>query len=145
MCTNLSPWINSGQVSFQRLALEVRALKKHPNGTAAYIEEGVVRRELSDNFVYYTPEGYDNLGGAAGWARDSLELHASDEREHLYGWKELEGGRTHDDLWNAAQLQLVREGKMHGFVSTRCLVAHPPVLGWDRLSCNLVRLPPIGI
>lgn len=116
VCSNLSPWINFGQVSFQRLSLEVRALKKHPNGTAAYIEEGVVRRELSDNFVYYTPDGYDNLDGAAGWARDSLELHSSDEREHLYGWKELEAGETHDDLWNAAQLQLVGEGGMHGFM-----------------------------
>jgi len=116
VCTNLSPWINFGQVSFQRLALDVRALKKHSNGTAAYIEEGVVRRELSDNFVYYTPDGYDSLDGAAGWARDSLELHASDERENEYTWKELEIGMTHDDLWNAAQLQLVREGGMHGFM-----------------------------
>ena len=116
VCTNLSPWINHGQVSFQRLALDVRAFKKHPNGTAAYIEEGVVRRELSDNFVYYNPDGYDSLSGAAQWAQDSLELHRSDEQEHLYTWKELEQGMTHDDLWNAAQLQLVREGGMHGFM-----------------------------
>ncbi|KAL7539197.1 hypothetical protein ACHAXR_009092 [Thalassiosira sp. AJA248-18] len=116
VCSNLSPWINFGQVSFQRLALDVRALKKHSNGTAAYIEEGVVRRELSDNFVYYTPDSYDSLDGAAEWARLSLELHRTDEREHLYSWKELETGMTHDDLWNAAQLQLVREGGMHGFM-----------------------------
>jgi deoxyribodipyrimidine photo-lyase len=96
--------------------LEVRALKKHPNGTAAFIEEGVVRRELSDNFVYYTPDGYDSLDGAANWARESLELHASDERENLYTWKELERGETHDDLWNAGQMQLVREGGLHGFM-----------------------------
>jgi deoxyribodipyrimidine photo-lyase len=56
------------------------------------------------------------LGGAADWARDSLELHSTDEREYLYTWKELEKGETHDDLWNAAQLQLVREGTMHGFL-----------------------------
>jgi len=116
VCTNLPPWINHGQVSFQRLALEVRALKKHPNGTAAYIEEGVVRRELSDNYVYYSLDDYDSLDAAAQWARDSLELHASDEREHLYDWKELERGKSHDDLWNAAQLQLVHEGGMHGFM-----------------------------
>lgn len=58
VCSNLSPWINYGQVSFQRLALDVRALKRHSNGTAAYIEEGVVRRELSDNYVYYTRDDY---------------------------------------------------------------------------------------
>ena len=116
VCSNLSPWINFGQVSFQRLALDVRALKKHSNGTAAYIEEGVVRRELSDNFVYYTPDAYDSLSGAADWARESLELHSTDEREHLYTWKQLEKSQTHDDLWNAAQLQLVQEGGMHGFL-----------------------------
>jgi deoxyribodipyrimidine photo-lyase len=117
VCSNLSPYINHGHVSFQRLALNVRALKVHPNGTSSYIEEGVVRRELSDNFVYYSPDVYDSLDAAAGWARESLELHAVDEREKLYSWREMEGGMTHDDLWNAAQLQLVREGKMHGFVS----------------------------
>ncbi|KAL3823230.1 hypothetical protein ACHAXA_003509 [Cyclostephanos tholiformis] len=116
VCSNLSPWINAGHVAFQRLALDVRAMKSHPNGTASYIEEGVVRRELSDNYVYYTPDVYDSLDAAAGWARESLELHASDVRENLYSWRELEAGMTHDDLWNAAQLQLVREGKMHGFM-----------------------------
>lgn len=126
VCSNLSPWINFGQVSFQRLALNVRALKRHPNGTAAFIEEGVVRRELSDNFVYYTPDAYDNMDSAADWARESLDLHSVDERENVYTWKELERGMTHDDLWNAAQLQLVREGGMHGFVS--CIVCQWCVL-----------------
>ena len=135
VCSNLSPWINFGQVSFQRLALDVRALKKHSNGTAAYIEEGVVRRELSDNYVYYTPDDYDSLNAAAGWARDSLELHSTDEREHLYTWKELEKGETHDDLWNAAQLQLVREGGMHGFVSSAAASR--------RLSCFQILSPHI--
>lgn len=117
ICSNLSPWINHGHISFQRLALDVRANKKYPNGTAAYIEEGVVRRELSDNYVYYAPDTYDSLLGAAQWAQDSLELHSTDEREFLYSKEEFESGSTHDDLWNAAQFQLVQEAKMHGFVS----------------------------
>ncbi len=82
MCTNLFPWINHSQVSFQRLALEVRALKKHPNGTSAYIEEGAVRRELSVNYAYYPPDDHDILDTAAQWAGDSLELHTSDKREN---------------------------------------------------------------
>lgn len=113
--SNLSPWINYGHVSFQRLALTVRALKKYPNSIASYLEEGIVRRELSDNFVFYNPD-YDNLDGAAGWARESLELHSSDKREYIYSREEFIKGKTHDDLWNAAQLQLVQEGKMHGFL-----------------------------
>ena len=117
VCSNLSPWINHGHVSFQRLALKTKALNKHANGTAAYIEEGLVRRELSDNYVYYTPDDYDELTGAAEWAQDSLELHSSDEREWVFSLEELEHGKTHDDLWNAAELQLKQEGKLHGFVS----------------------------
>ena len=116
VCSNLSPWINHGQVSFQRVALDVRALRRHPNGTAAFIEEGLVRRELSDNYVYYAPDDYDSLSGAAQWARDSLDLHESDEREYLYSLDELDRAETHDDLWNAAQMQLVGEGGMHGFL-----------------------------
>ena len=59
VCSNLSPWVNFGHVSFQRLALDIRALRKFPNGTASFIEEGIVRRELSDNFVYYSQNDYD--------------------------------------------------------------------------------------
>jgi len=116
VCSNLSPWVNYGHVSFQRLALDVRALKKYPNGTASYIEEGIVRRELSDNFVYYSQENYDELSTAAVWAQESLNLHTTDEREYIYSLKEFEQASTHDDLWNAAQMQLNIEGKMHGFL-----------------------------
>lgn len=56
------------------------------------------------------------MSGAAGWARDSLELHSSDKREYVYTKVQLEEGETHDDLWNAAQMQLVADGKMHGFL-----------------------------
>ena len=42
---------------------------KSSDGIAAFIEEGVVRRELSDNFCFYNDD-YDSLAGAAGWARD---------------------------------------------------------------------------
>jgi deoxyribodipyrimidine photo-lyase len=104
VCSNLSPWVNYGHVSFQRLALEVRALKKYPNGTAAYLEEGIVRRELSDNFCYYTRNDYDELSAAAGWALETLRVHEADAREYIYSLEEFERGQTHDELWNAAQV-----------------------------------------
>ncbi|GKY98098.1 hypothetical protein MPSEU_000767600 [Mayamaea pseudoterrestris] len=116
VCSNLSPWINHGQVSFQRVAHVIQTLNKHGNGTASFIEEGVVRRELSDNFLYYTPHHYDSLCGAAEWAQTSLREHASDTRNPCYTLYQLEHAHTYDDLWNAAQLQLTREGRMHGFL-----------------------------
>lgn len=53
------------------------------------------------------PDNYDNLSGAATWASDSLEAHANDPREWTYSTQELEEAKTHEDVWNAAQLQLV--------------------------------------
>jgi deoxyribodipyrimidine photo-lyase len=116
ICSNLSPWLNHGHISFQRCIMAVKKLNKYSSGSASYIEEGLVRKELSDNFLYYTPDDYDKLTGAAEWAQLSLELHSSDEREYLYSLDELELSQTYDDLWNAAQFQLVREGGMHGFL-----------------------------
>ena len=59
---------------------------------------------------------YDSIKGASDWAQQSLKKHAKDKREKLYTKEQLEKGKTHDDLWNAAQKQLNREGKMHGFL-----------------------------
>ena len=115
-CSDLSPYTHFGQIAPQRAALLVKAhYSKHGEGVKSYLEEAIVRRELSDNFCYYEPN-YDNLQGAAGWARDSLELHASDPREHVYSLEQLEASQTHEDIWNAAQTQLVKTGKMHGFM-----------------------------
>merc|ERR1711871_790145 len=89
--------------------------KNHSAGVAGFVEEAVVRRELSDNFAFYC-DAYDSLNAAAGWAQESLELHSADAREYVYSEAELEAAQTHDDLLNAAQLQLTSEAKLHGFL-----------------------------
>uniref|UniRef100_A0A8D0H4N7 Deoxyribodipyrimidine photo-lyase n=1 Tax=Sphenodon punctatus TaxID=8508 RepID=A0A8D0H4N7_SPHPU len=114
--SNLSPWFHFGQVSVQRAILEVQKYRsKHKESVDGFIEEAVVRRELADNFCYYN-KNYDKVEGAYDWAKTTLKLHAKDKRPYLYELKQLEEGKTHDLLWNAAQLQMVREGKMHGFL-----------------------------
>jgi len=114
--SNLSPWVNHGQVSMQRAALYVKAEGgSHSTSKAGFIEEAIVRRELSDNFCFHNPH-YDSLLGASDWAQKTLKDHKDDKREYLYTREELETGKTHDDLWNAAQTQLVEEGKLHGFL-----------------------------
>lgn len=82
---------------------------------AAFCEESIVRRELSDNFCYYN-KNYDNLKGAYDWAQKTLDDHRKDKRTYVYSRDQLEQARTHDDLWNSAQIQMVKEGKMHGFL-----------------------------
>lgn len=88
---------------------------RFPSSVDAFIEEAVVRRELSDNFCFYNPD-YDNFNGLTNWAQTTLNAHRKDTREYLYTRSEFSQAQTHDDLWNAAQLQLIKEGKMHGFL-----------------------------
>lgn len=111
--SNMSPWFHMGHVSVQRAALYVK--KEASQYSATFIEEAIIRRELADNFCYYN-KNYDNIDGAADWARKTLNDHKEDERPYLYTKEELEQGKTHDELWNAAQLQLREKGKMHGFM-----------------------------
>ncbi|MBI0583033.1 MAG: deoxyribodipyrimidine photo-lyase [Methanomassiliicoccus sp.] len=111
--SDLSPYLHFGQLSAQRVALEVRASAAPSEAKEHYLDQLVVKRELSDNFCYHTPH-YDTFRAFPKWARDSMDKHRSDPREHLYTAEELEGARTHDPLWNAAQTELVKIGKIHG-------------------------------
>ncbi|KAG8445046.1 hypothetical protein GDO86_009983 [Hymenochirus boettgeri] len=114
--SNLSPWFHFGQLSVQRAILEVQKYRsKFKDSVDSFVEEAVVRRELADNFCFYNKK-YDKVEGAYDWAKNTLKDHAKDKRTHQYSLEKLEVGKTHDPLWNAAQLQMVHEGKMHGFL-----------------------------
>ncbi|MFZ2472958.1 MAG: deoxyribodipyrimidine photo-lyase [Methanothrix sp.] len=110
--SGLSPYLHFGQVSAQRVALETLRSRKD---AGAFLEELIVRKELSDNYCYYN-QHYDDIRGYPAWAKASLEEHEKDRREYLYTHQELEMARTHDDLWNAAQQEMLSTGKMHGYL-----------------------------
>ncbi len=113
--SNLSPYLHFGQLSAQRVALSIKAVRGI-NGEAkdAFLEELIVRRELTDNYCFYN-KNYDTIAGAHAWAQTSIAAHVHDTREFVYTLEQFERGNTHDDLWNAAQQQLIQEGKMHGW------------------------------
>ncbi|MBP7526599.1 MAG: deoxyribodipyrimidine photo-lyase [Syntrophorhabdaceae bacterium] len=113
--SNLSPYLHFGQISAQRVALEIKRSSASEPAKEAFLEELVVRRELSDNYCYYTPN-YDTFEAFPEWARKTLNDHRADRRSYLYSQEELEAGATHDDLWNAAQRQMTIRGKMHGYM-----------------------------
>jgi deoxyribodipyrimidine photo-lyase len=132
--SNLSPYLHFGQVSSLRVLLELLKVSEQPpqlfssftmpsyEGTAtqqdgidSFVEELVVRKELSDNFCFYNTN-YDTLQGARDWAKKTLKDHQSDPREATYSKQQLERAETHDELWNAAQLQLTKSGKIHGYM-----------------------------
>jgi deoxyribodipyrimidine photo-lyase len=112
--SNLSPYLHFGQISAQRVALIVKGLGNHPY-SESFLEELIVRRELSDNFCYYNTN-YDSFKGFPDWAKKTLNDHKKDDREYVYSLKQFEKAKTHEDLWNAAQIQLVNTGKLHGYM-----------------------------
>ena len=113
--SDLSPYLHFGQLAPQRVAWEVSRADAPAQDKEALLEELIVRRELADNFCFYNPD-YDRVAGFPAWARETLDKHRADYREYLYTLEEFEAARTHDPLWNAAQTEMVRRGKMHGYL-----------------------------
>ena len=135
--SGLSPYLHYGHLAPQRAALEAAKKKSQfKEAVESFLEELVVRRELSDNFCHYEPN-YDSLQCAAVWAQESLEKHRADKREYLYSDEQFEKGKTHDDLWNAAQLELVELGKMHGFLR---MYWAKKILEWTSSASEAIRV-----
>lgn len=118
--SNLSPYLHFGMISSLRITLEVIKFCKEHNlenseSKKSFLEELIVRKELSDNFCYYN-KNYDNFKGIPEWAQKTLNDHKNDKREYIYSVLDFENAKTHDDAWNAAQIQMMSEGKMHGYM-----------------------------
>ena len=82
----------------------------------AFMDQLSTWRELGFNMCSHRPAEYDRYGSLPAWARTTLAEHAGDPRPFVYDDRQLEEARTHDPLWNAAQTQLVREGRMHNYM-----------------------------
>lgn len=112
--SNLSPYLHFGHIS--PLTVALAAMNTDSGGRDSFLEELIVRRELSYNFVYYNT-GYDEYERALPpWALRTLNLHAKDKRASLYTLEQLETARTHDPAWNAAQMEMTLTGKMHNYL-----------------------------
>ncbi len=117
--SELNPYFHYGQMA-SATAVRVVMTAAAADGPLqkdadAFIEEVVIRKELSDNYCFYNQD-YDKLAGAPQWAQKTLADHADDPREITYSKQQLEKADTHDPAWNAAQRQLTRSGKMHGYM-----------------------------
>jgi deoxyribodipyrimidine photo-lyase len=113
--SNLSPYLHFGQISAQRIALNVEKKEIPIKSKEAFLEELIVRRELADNFCNYN-SNYDSFEGFKPWAQQTLNEHRNDKRDFIYSLEEFEKAGTHEDLWNAAQVELLNTGKIHGYM-----------------------------
>ncbi len=94
----------------------------------AFLDQIVTWRELGFHFAARRDD-HDRYESLPAWARATLEEHASDAREHVYTLEEFERSQTHDALWNAAQRQLVREGRIHNYMR---MLWGKKILEWTR-------------
>ena len=117
--SRLSPYLHFGNIGPLTIARAVRGAMEKGTVSAAggerFLEQLIGWRELSVLFVRHEPN-YDNWECAAPWARKSLLEHAGDARPNKYTFDQLERAETHDDLWNAAQREMVTTGWMHNYM-----------------------------
>ncbi len=132
--SHLSPYLHFGHVSAHEVFLEVvrreRWSQDDVRGPAdgrragwwgmsesaeAFLDQLVTWRELGYGFCHHRAD-HASWESLPDWAQQTLTEHAADPREHLYSLEELEGAATHDELWNAAQRQLLREGRIHTYL-----------------------------
>ena len=145
--SGLSPWLHFGHVSAHQV-LEALARHAswtpaalHPGGSGqkegwwglpppaeAFLDELVTWRELSLNTCAHRTD-YDRWESLPEWCRATLDARRGDPRPHVYSREELEQARTHDPLWNAAQTQLLREGRLHNYLR---MLWGKKVLEWSR-------------
>lgn len=123
----LSPYLHFGQISPVEIALAVQE-QPPTSDRDAFLEQLIVRRELSMNFVRYNP-AYDSYNCLPDWTRRTLQEHAGDPREHAYTLEQFEAGETHDPYWNAAQTEMLRGGTMH---NTMRMYWGKKILEWSR-------------
>lgn len=153
--SGLSPFLHFGHLSVHEVFCELMHRQKwlpeklslHATGSRegwwnmsataeAFLDELITWREVGYNFSSHR-RGYDKYESLPDWAQKSLQEHAKDKRDHLYTLEQFETAKTHDALWNAAQIQLVREGRIHNFLR---MLWGKKILQWSRSPQEAARI-----
>jgi deoxyribodipyrimidine photo-lyase len=147
--SGLSPWLHFGHVSVHQIFAAMAAQEgwsqsqlgdpKQTRGgrsgwwsmseaAESFLDELVTWRELGFNMCSKVRH-YDRWDSLPDWAQQTLDEHACDPRPHLYSLDQLQQATTHDPVWNAAQRQLLEEGRMHNYLR---MLWGKKVLEWSR-------------
>jgi len=132
--SGLSPYLHFGHVSAHDVAWRVwRAAGWDPSrladkptgkragwwglppGSEAFLDELITWRELGYGFCFHRAD-YDRYSSLPAWAQSTLDDHAGDPRPTRYARRALETAATADPVWNAAQRQLLAEGRIHNYL-----------------------------
>jgi deoxyribodipyrimidine photo-lyase len=145
--SGFSPFLHFGHLSVHEVFVELARREKwkpeklglRTNGSRdgfwnmspsadSFLDELITWREVGYNFAAHRGD-YDKYESLPDWVKGTLAEHAADERDHLYSLQEFETARTHDALWNAAQQQLVQEGRIHNYLR---MLWGKKILQWTR-------------
>lgn len=132
--SGFSPYLHFGHLSVHQVFAELtRKLNWKPNDVAdkangarsgwwnmsesaeGFLDELITWRELGYNMCSKQGD-YTRYSSLPDWAQQTLAEHADDSREYVYTLAEFEQAETHDELWNAAQRQLLVEGHIHNYL-----------------------------
>ncbi|MDZ7696117.1 MAG: deoxyribodipyrimidine photolyase [Deltaproteobacteria bacterium] len=132
--SRLSPYLHFGHISahqifqkiiekeewfFDRLAPTAKGNRSGWWGMSAsaeaFLDQLITWRELGFNMCRQRTD-YDQYHSLPDWAKNTLKAHEPDPREYVYSLEEFEQARTHDRLWNAAQMELITEGRIHNYL-----------------------------
>ena len=132
--SELSPYLHFGHISVHQIFTELTTqegwspshLALRATGSRsgwwgacqdaeAFLDQVITWRELGFNCCQMRKD-YDQFESLPAWALQTLRNHARDERSHVYTLEKFERAMTHDPLWNAAQTQLLRDGRIHNYL-----------------------------
>lgn len=145
--TGLSPHLHFGHISPHEIVNRIFERENwtpdqasKPNGknhgfwnvsepAEGFLDQVLTWREIGFNWAFMNPDTYDKLESLPNWAQKSLAETSSDERPYLYTLEQFENAETHDELWNAAQTEIVRTGVMHNYMR---MLWGKKILHWSR-------------
>ncbi len=113
--SRLSPYLHFGHIGPHTVAMAVEKSKAPRAAKDDFLDQLITWRELSINFAHFNPL-YDSIESAPDWAHRTLGKHAQDQRPVTYARAQLEHAETHDELWNAAQRQMLHAGWTHNYM-----------------------------
>ena len=134
--SRLSPYLHFGHISPITVALAVQEADAPAGDKQAFLDQVITWRELAANLVRFN-DNYDNFECAEPWAHRTLAAHAKDPRPVRYSENQLENAETHDQLWNAAQRQMVTTGWMHNYMR---MYWAKKILEWSRTPADAHRI-----
>lgn len=112
--SRLSAYLHFGFISVQEIALAVQEAQAPAAAKDAYLEELIIRRELSFNLTKFNPD-YESLKALPPWVHTTMREHREDKRETISEAK-IEAAETYDEVWNATERELVQTGELHNYV-----------------------------